>query len=84
MNEIQTLVVEEIRSVAKGLDASQQLTPTTKLLRKGFLSSLELLQLVLALETALSISIPLEELTSENFETVEDIAALVKRASDAG
>jgi len=83
VNELQTQVAQEIRRVVKGMDPTQPLTPTTRLLDEGLLSSLELLELVLGLETALSTSIPLEELTSENFETIHDIAAMVKRAADA-
>lgn len=76
-------MIEEIRKISKVIDDSHPLEATTLLLEEGLLTSLELLELVLALESALSTSIPLEELTSDNFETVNAITDLLKRTCDA-
>ena len=83
MNKLEVLIAGEINKVVTGAETNGPLTATTPLIDDDILSSLELLQLVMALETALSITIPLDELTGENFSTISDIAALIERTSDA-
>jgi acyl carrier protein len=55
-----------------------QLTPSTPLVSSGILDSLATLKLVAFLEQEFSISIGAHEADSENLETLERIAALVR------
>lgn len=77
--DIESVVVEAIRKVAKLVDRDTVLTRDTALIEEQLLDSIELLQLVMELETAYGIEIPLEELAPENFADIGAIAKLVCR-----
>ncbi|MEQ9662474.1 MAG: acyl carrier protein [Parasphingopyxis sp.] len=79
---IEPVVIEKVRHVGKAVDGDTELTPDTPLLERQLLDSVELLQLVMELETAFGISIPLEELVEENFADVNRVVALVERARE--
>lgn len=83
MSELENLIASEINKIATGIELDGALAATTPLIDDDILSSLELLQLVMALETALSVTVPLEELTAENFSTIRDIAAMIGRIPNA-
>lgn len=76
---VESVVVEAIRKVAKVVDQDTVLDRSTPLIEEQLLDSVELLQLVMELETAYSIEIPLEELAPENFADVASVVALVSR-----
>ena len=52
------------------------------LIDDGLLSSLDVLQLIGALNDEFDISIPATEIVPENFNSVDAIAAMVQRLSD--
>lgn len=79
---IQPIVIEKIRHVGKAVGDGVTIEPDTPLLEQQLLDSVELLQLVMELETAFGISIPLEELVEENFADVNRVVALVERARE--
>ncbi|WP_298017476.1 acyl carrier protein [uncultured Parasphingopyxis sp.] len=79
---IEPVVIEKVRHVGKAVDGDTELTPDTPLLERQLLDSVELLQLVMELESAFGISIPLEELVEENFADVNRVVALVERARE--
>lgn len=83
-SETETIVIDQIGKIASAVDGSFDLTPETPLLEQQLLDSVEMLQLVLALETELSITVPLEELTPDNFVSARAIAGLVDRVRAAG
>jgi acyl carrier protein len=82
MSDINRTIIREIRSVAKAVGDDYSLTDDTMLLEEGLLTSLELLQLVIGLEKALSVNIPLESLAAANFASVATISALVEEAQN--
>ena len=75
--DIESLVVAAIRKVAKLIDSDTVLTRDTALIEEQLLDSIELLQLVMELETAYGIEIPLEELAPENFADIASVVRLV-------
>lgn len=76
---MESVVIDAIRKVAKLVDADTAIDRETQLIDQQLLDSVELLQLVMELETAYAIEIPLEELAPENFADVCAIMALVSR-----
>ncbi|MFW2351055.1 acyl carrier protein [Qipengyuania sp.] len=77
--DIESVVVAAIRKVAKLVDSDTVLTRDTALIEEQLLDSIELLQLVMELETAYGIEIPLEELAPENFADIASVVRLVGR-----
>jgi len=58
---------------------SQQLSHDTPLLKENILDSLQIVQLLGFLESHFGISVDVEELVPDNFETVNAIGAMVER-----
>lgn len=58
---------------------SKQLSHDTPLLEEGMLDSLQIVQLVGFLESHFGISVDVEELVPDNFETVSAVGAMVER-----
>lgn len=78
MNDLETTVIEEIRKCATSIDGQTLIDAETRLLDDGLLTSLELLELVVGLESRLSIAIQLEFLSSKNFATVGTICTMLE------
>ena len=51
--------------------------PDTELIESGFLDSLQLVELLAALETTFGIAIAAEDLDLENFRTLDHLAAFI-------
>tara|TARA_B100000676_G_C18030157_1_gene818146 strand:- start:1585 stop:1833 length:249 start_codon:yes stop_codon:yes gene_type:complete len=66
--------------VEKALDSSirEILTPESLLLEDGMLDSFGLISLIAEIEDEFSIAMDVEDLTSQNFASVNDIAVLVE------
>lgn len=79
MSEETGVVLDWIRQNTAHPDADGALGATTPLLDEGWLDSLRIVRLVSFVESRFDVSVDLEELTPENFETVEHIAALIDR-----
>jgi acyl carrier protein len=74
------VVLDWIRENTAHPDADEVLGTTTPLLDEGWLDSLRIVRLVTFVESRFQVAVDLEELTPENFETVEHIASLIERA----
>ena len=57
---------------------SISLASTDRLIERGYLTSLDVLQLVTFLEEELQVEIAPEDVTEQHFQTLESIAALVE------
>jgi acyl carrier protein len=68
MSDIKELILEKIKEVA-----FKKVSDTVDLFETGVLSSILVVDLAVALEDSLNISIPFTEITLENFATVEKI-----------
>ena len=60
------------------------LTPASLLLDEHILDSFGIIQLIAQIDNEFSIAIKTEDLTSQNFATITDIAGLVERYIDNG
>lgn len=60
-----------------------ELTPTQDIFALGYINSLFAMELVMFVERAFEVSIPNEELSVDNFRTVESMSALVDRLRPA-
>jgi acyl carrier protein len=83
MKEATGVVLDWIRENTAHPDADQALSADTALLDEGWLDSLRIVRLVSFVETRFDVAVELEDLTPENFETVEHIAALIERARES-
>ncbi len=61
----------------------RRLDPDENLFEKGYISSLEILELVEAVEAEFKIAIPHYEVSPENFETIRRIAGYVHGKTSA-
>ena len=66
--------------VEKALDSSirEMLTPESLLLENGMLDSFGLIHLIAEIEDEFSITVDVEDLTSQNFASVNNIVLLVE------
>ena len=80
MREEAGVVLDWIRENTAHPDADGALGTSTPLLDEGWLDSLRIVRLVSFLESRFEVAVDLEDLTPENFETLEHIAALIERA----
>lgn len=71
-------IVSLLEDIADGVDFAS----CTTLIDDGLLSSLDVLQLIGALNDEFDISIPAPEIVPENFNSVAAIEAMVKRLQD--
>jgi len=71
-----------IRNVLKDIKG-ESFEYEENLITGGYLSSFDLIAVVVGLEKALSIAIPLAEIMPENFNSVEDIKKLLERIQNS-
>ena len=79
MQSIEKFVIETIHGTSKQIGDAVHIDRKTPLLEMQILDSIELLELVMQLETEYALSIPLEELAPENFTDVAAIAHMVEK-----
>ncbi len=74
---------ERIKDIVDRMLAGKGLPPAEpeRDLREAGLSSLDMVNVMLALEDAFEISLPQDEMTAENFRTASAIEALVARVA---
>jgi len=71
---------EKIEEILKELVAGIDVT-STALVDEGYITSITMIQLISALDSAFGVVITFESLTKENFKSVEAIAQMIARAS---
>jgi len=84
MDDDITRIIAWIRKHALPSSFTKEITPDTLLLDEGLFDSLNIAELSLFLEELLGISLSPDEITPENLETPESIAALVRRLRSSG
>ena len=75
---VRSLLVQEL-----SISAAADVGPDVPLLQKGVIDSIELMQLVSALEAKLGVSIDETEILPGNFRTLNAIAAFLERKQGA-
>ena len=71
-------ILDLLGEIAEGIDFDT----CTTLIDDGLLSSLDIIQLIGALNDELDISIPATEIIPDNFNSVDAMAAMVKRLAE--
>ncbi len=71
-------ILDILNEIAAGIDFES----CTTLIDDGFLSSLDILQLIGALNDEFDLAIPAAEIVPENFNSVDAIEALVRKLQD--
>jgi acyl carrier protein len=83
-----TMIADVINNyLTKEVVTNPELLPIkgdTMLIRSGVLDSLSLLKLVFFLEKQFSITVDMEEVIPENFETIDTICGLIKKKKNSG
>ena len=78
INSIEARVAEVVRRVADQHEVRAEIAATDALVDSG-MTSMAMVDLMLAIETAFDVTIPQRELTPANFQSIESLAALVAR-----
>ena len=71
-------ILDLLGEIAEGID----FVTCTTLIDDGLLSSLDIIQLIGALNDEFDISIPATEIIPDNFNSVDAMAAMVKRLAE--
>jgi acyl carrier protein len=72
-------ILEWIRENCPQIPADKPLDSGTRLLDENLLDSLQIVQLAAFLEQEFQVSVPMEEMMPENFETADAVASLVRK-----
>jgi acyl carrier protein len=73
LTEIQAFMAKEV------IDPKVALTASTRLMEEGLIDSLSIVVLLNFISSRFGVEVPLDELTEENLQSLEAIAALVER-----
>jgi len=76
MNDIQSRIIDLVKSILEQNAIAAEITPDTRLVDAG-LTSMDMVNLMLGVEAEFDFMIPQEQITPENFQSVETLARLV-------
>ena len=76
MNDIQSRIIELVRSILEQNAVAAEIAPDTRLVDAG-LTSMDMVNLMLGVEAEFDFMIPQDEITPENFQSVETLERLV-------
>lgn len=68
---------ERIAAIMKEIKPTKDLTDVQNLVEGGFIDSFELMQLITTLSEQFSIEISIDEITPENFNSIDAMSAMV-------
>ena len=72
-------IKEQVMNILKEIKPTKDLTTVTDLIEGGYLDSFELMSLIAQLGDDFGIEIDVDEITPENFNSVDAITAMVER-----
>ena len=72
-------VLAQVRAILKEVKPAQDLSGVTDIMEGGYIDSLELINLITMLDSTFGIGICVDDMTPENFNSADAIAALVTR-----
>ncbi len=72
-------VKEQVLSIMNELMPTKDLTNVNDIIEGGYIDSFELVSLIAALSEHFNVEIDIEELTPQNFNSVDDIVSLLNR-----
>ena len=67
------------RAVMGSIESVEDIDPKHPLLQSGLIDSLALVQIVMAVQNELGVTIEVDEIDEDNFQDIESIADLVSR-----
>ena len=70
---------EQILKIVRDIKLDKTINEDAHLVFESVLNSLEILQLISAMEGEFGVKIPVEEVLPENFDTVESLAKLIEK-----
>jgi acyl carrier protein len=76
MNDIQRRIIDLVKSILEQNAVTAEIAPSTLLVDAG-LTSMDMVNLMLGVEAEFDFMIPQDEITPENFQSVETLARLV-------
>jgi len=72
-------IKEQIISILKEIKPNKNLEDVTNIVEGGFLDSFEIMNLIMVLGESFGIEIDFEEITAENFNSIDAMVAMVER-----
>lgn len=72
-------VNEQVCAILKEVKPNKNLEGLTNIVEGGYLDSFEIMNLIMALSETFGIDIDFEEITAENFNSIEAMVAMVER-----
>lgn len=72
-------VNEQICAILKEVKPNKNLEGLTNIVEGGYLDSFEIMNLIMMLSETFGIEIDFEEITAENFNSIEAMVAMVER-----
>ena len=72
-------IKEQVMNILKEIKPTKDLTTVTDIIEGGYLDSFELMSLIAQLGDDFGIEIDVDEITPENFNSVDAITAMVER-----
>lgn len=76
--------MKDTTAILKGIRPDVDFSASTNFVKDGFLDSLDVIRLVAELDETYSISIPGEDIVSENFANLQAIEKLVEKHRRSG
>ena len=70
---------EQILEMLKEIKPNKSLENVTDIVEGGYLDSFEIMNLIMMMSEGFNVEIGFEEITAENFNTVDAMAAMVER-----
>ena len=70
---------EQIVAILKEIKPTKDLTSVTDIIDGGYLDSFELMNLIMILSETFSFEIDFEQITAENFNSIEAMVQMVQR-----
>ena len=68
---------EKVSEILKEVKPTKDLSAVTDIVEGGYIDSFELMDLITKLSEAFAVEIPIDEITPENFNSVEAIAKML-------
>ena len=72
-------IQKQVNEILKQIKPTKDLSTVTNIVEGGYIDSFELMSLIMSLNETFGIEVDLDDMTPENFNTVEAIAAMVAR-----
>ena len=73
---------EQVLGIIRDVKSDNSINEDSHLVFDGILSSLDILQLIQTLQEKFGVTVPVEEVLPDNFDTVDGIVAMIERLTN--